>query len=277
MGAAAFAFIFIDDDFDFEEERDSFIRFAQRKELGPSTASLVAAAEERDIPYLRLNKYSLVQFGHGAYQQRIQATTTGKTGNIAVELAGDKEETSSILRDLGLPVPEQRLVRAQTDAVRAATGWNEWQGRTFISQEAWDEFVDAVAEREMVVRSVPRFERDEILKALCVQGIEAVVFDMDGTLIPLERTPNRLQEVHALVAAIEGTRQVLPGVLSSFATTVLVFGSLAFITGGGREVDVTPPTASGGFIADALKVMDAGAEVRFEARTADLVVAGGHR
>jgi cyanophycin synthetase len=107
-------------DWDFADERDSFIRYAQARALGPSTASLVRAAEERDIPWLRLNRYSLVQFGHGRYQQRIQATTTGRTGNIAVELAGDKEETNSILRDLGLPVPEQRLVRRQTDAVRAA-------------------------------------------------------------------------------------------------------------------------------------------------------------
>ncbi len=32
-------------------------------------------------------------------------------------------------------------------------------------------------------------------------------------------------------AAIEGVKQVLPGIMSSFATTLLVFGSLAFITG----------------------------------------------
>ena len=32
--------------------------------------------------------------------------------------------------------------------------------------------------------------------------------DLDGTLIPLERTPTRLQEVHGLVAAIEGTRDL---------------------------------------------------------------------
>ncbi|MEX1334448.1 MAG: alpha-amylase, partial [Candidatus Limnocylindrales bacterium] len=36
-------------------------------------------------------------------------------------------------------------------AVRAATGWNEWKGQTFISAEAWDEFVDALAEREMLL------------------------------------------------------------------------------------------------------------------------------
>ena len=109
-----------DADWDFAEERDRFIRYAQRREFGPSTASLVKAAEERDIPWLRLNRYSLVQFGHGRYQQRIQATTTGRTSNIAVELAGDKEETNEILRDLGLPVPNQIIVRNERDAVRAA-------------------------------------------------------------------------------------------------------------------------------------------------------------
>lgn len=109
-----------DGDWNFEEERDSFIRSAQRRALGPSTASLVAAAEARGIPWLRLNDYSLVQFGHGRHQQRIQATTTGKTSNIAVELAGDKEETNIILAGLGLPVPRQYLVRNESRAVRAA-------------------------------------------------------------------------------------------------------------------------------------------------------------
>ncbi|MEM8983211.1 MAG: cyanophycin synthetase, partial [Pseudomonadota bacterium] len=110
----------LEKDFDFAEDRDSFIRFAQRKELGPSTASLVAAAEARDIPWLRLNDYSLVQFGHGKYQQRIQATITSKTTNIAVEISCDKEDTHNLLNDLGLPVPHQRMVYSPREAVRAA-------------------------------------------------------------------------------------------------------------------------------------------------------------
>jgi len=110
----------IDKDFNYEEERDAFIIFAQRKELGPSTASLVNAAEERGIPSLRLNKYSLVQFGHGAYQQRIQATITSKTPHIAVEISSDKEDTHNLLRDLGLPVPAQRMIYNPREAVRAA-------------------------------------------------------------------------------------------------------------------------------------------------------------
>jgi cyanophycin synthetase len=111
---------FIEDDFSFQEELTDFIRFAQRKELGPSTASIVKAAEERNIPWLRLNEYSLVQFGHGKYQQRIQATITSKTTNIAVEISCDKEDTHNLLRDLGLPLPTQRLVYSAEEAVRAA-------------------------------------------------------------------------------------------------------------------------------------------------------------
>lgn len=107
-------------DWDFAMARDEFIRYAQRRAFGPSTASLVRAAEERDIPWIRLNEQSLVQFGHGRFQQRIQATTTTRTSNIAVELASDKEETNSILRDLGLPVPMQRLVRSSVEAKQAA-------------------------------------------------------------------------------------------------------------------------------------------------------------
>ena len=107
-------------DFDFAEERDEFIRFAQRRALGPSTMSLVRAAEERRIPWIRLNEQSLIQFGHGRYQQRIQATVTSRTSHIAVELASDKEETNRILANLGLPVPRQRLVQSADDAVAAA-------------------------------------------------------------------------------------------------------------------------------------------------------------
>ena len=102
------------------EARDEFIRFAQRRALGPSTASLVRAAESRKIPWLRLNDQSLVQLGHGKYQQRIQATVSGRTPHIAVELASDKEETNKILASLGLPVPRQELVQSESQAVRAA-------------------------------------------------------------------------------------------------------------------------------------------------------------
>lgn len=110
----------IDDDFNFSEELHDFIRMAQRKEFGPSTGSLVSAAEERNIPWLRLNNYSLVQFGHGKYQKRIQATITSETKHIAVEISCDKEDTHNLLNDLGLPVPQQIMIYGERQAVRAA-------------------------------------------------------------------------------------------------------------------------------------------------------------
>ena len=55
---------------------------------------------------------------------------------------------------------------------------------------------------------------------------------MDDAIVIAENVAARLEKGDtAMQAAIEGTRQVLPGVLSSFATTLLVFGSLSFITG----------------------------------------------
>ena len=110
----------VPEDWNWHEARDEFIRFAQRRALGPSTSSLVRAAERADIPWLRLNDQSLVQLGHGKFQQRIQATVTSRTSHIAVELASDKEETNKILATLGLPVPKQELVQSQGQAVRAA-------------------------------------------------------------------------------------------------------------------------------------------------------------
>ena len=110
----------LDDTFDLIARRDAFIRYAQRRALGPSTASIVHAAEQRGIPWLRLNEQSLIQLGYGCHQQRIQATITGRTSHVAVELASDKEETNRILSRLGLPVPKQRLVQTADAAAAAA-------------------------------------------------------------------------------------------------------------------------------------------------------------
>ena len=106
--------------FDYQGELEQLVRLAQRRAFGPSTAALVHAAEDRDIPWIRLNERSLVQLGHGKYQRRIQATVTSETRHTAVEIASDKRLTNQILQDLGLPVPRQTLVWGPEDAVAAA-------------------------------------------------------------------------------------------------------------------------------------------------------------
>ncbi len=110
----------VDADFDFQGGLEALIRGAEKRAFGPSTASLVRAAEARDIPWIRLNAASLVQFGHGQRQRRIQATITSETRHIAVDIASDKELTNKILGDIGLPVPKQDQVYSPEQAVRAA-------------------------------------------------------------------------------------------------------------------------------------------------------------
>jgi cyanophycin synthetase len=105
---------------DFQAHLEDLVRLAQRRAFGPSTAALVRAAEERDIPWIRLNDQSLVQLGHGKFQRRIQATVTSETRHTAVEIASDKRLTNQILSDLGLPVPRQTRVREAAEAVEAA-------------------------------------------------------------------------------------------------------------------------------------------------------------
>src|SRR5215203_579506 len=107
-------------DWSFQEELEDLVRLAQRRAFGPSTGALVRAAEERDIPWIRLNDRSLVQLGHGKFQRRIQATVTSETRHTAVDIASDKRLTNQILSDLGLPVPRQARVRGAEEAVEAA-------------------------------------------------------------------------------------------------------------------------------------------------------------
>ncbi|HQZ82236.1 MAG TPA: cyanophycin synthetase [Pyrinomonadaceae bacterium] len=79
--------------------------------FGPSTGSLVEEAENRDIPFIRLNDQSLVQLGYGINQKRIQATTTANTNMISVDIAGDKAATKKLLGDMGVPVPNGYRIR----------------------------------------------------------------------------------------------------------------------------------------------------------------------
>ncbi|WP_416138483.1 cyanophycin synthetase [Halomonas sp. HK25] len=88
--------------------------------LGPSTASIVAAAERRGIPYTRLSEEnSYIQFGQGHRQQRIQATVTGHTDLIGFGIADDKEWTKQVLGDAGIPVPRGRVCGSFEEALEA--------------------------------------------------------------------------------------------------------------------------------------------------------------
>lgn len=88
--------------------------------LGATTSLIVAAARQKGIPVQRLGSESLVQLGHGSRQRRIQAAQSDQTGTLAEAASTDKHLTKSLLRQVGVPVPEGRPVHDRDDAWNAA-------------------------------------------------------------------------------------------------------------------------------------------------------------
>ena len=90
--------------YDLEPDIQRLRELRELERLGPSTGSIVDEAISRDIPWIRLNKSSLVQLGYGKNQVRFRATMTEKTNSIAVDIAGNKDETKRLLQDAAIPV-----------------------------------------------------------------------------------------------------------------------------------------------------------------------------
>ncbi|MBK7686204.1 MAG: cyanophycin synthetase [Rhodocyclaceae bacterium] len=88
--------------------------------LGPSTGAIVHAAVLHGIPYRRLTQGSLVQFGWGSKQRRIQAAEIDSTSAIAESIAQDKQLTKRLLKAAGASVPTGRPVEDIDDAWAAA-------------------------------------------------------------------------------------------------------------------------------------------------------------
>ena len=96
--------------YNMEEDIQQMRVIRENTRLGPSTGSIVEEAVRRGIPFIRLNKHSLVQLGYGVYQKRIRATIASTTSCIAVDIAGDKEETKNLLAAAEIPVPKGCLL-----------------------------------------------------------------------------------------------------------------------------------------------------------------------
>ncbi|SHN06447.1 cyanophycin synthetase [Duganella sacchari] len=94
---------------------------AERQAIGTSSGAIVRAARRQGIPVARLTpEANMFLLGWGAQQKRLQATITGDTGHIAVEIACDKQLTKTLLQEAGVPVPEGVTVRSVEQAQRAA-------------------------------------------------------------------------------------------------------------------------------------------------------------
>ncbi len=101
-------------DFDVAAAIETLIDLADDYALGPSTACIVSAADDRKIPFIRLNDGNLVQLGYGANQRRIWTAETDLTSAIAEGISRDKDLTKQLLRSCGVPCPKDVWSRMPT-------------------------------------------------------------------------------------------------------------------------------------------------------------------
>lgn len=198
----------VPDGFVFDRARDEFIRYAQRHALGPSTAALVAAAEARRIPWLRLNGSSLIQLGHGRFQSRLQASISGRTPSIAVELASDKEETNRLLGNLGLPVPRQELAHDEDEAVAAAEriGWPVVVKPCDANHGRGISIRLGAAESVRRAFALAREQSDGVLVESFIEGNDYRMLVVDGRLVAVaQRIPGHVvgDGVHTVAELVE--------------------------------------------------------------------------
>ena len=151
--------------------------------LGPSTEAIVKEAERRGIPWTQLSARFLIQLGYGVNQKRMQATMTGNTGILGVELACDKEATKRILAASGAPVPKGTVINFFDDleeAIEYVGGYpivikpsdgNHGRGITIDIRE-WDEAEAAYEAARLISRSiiVERYYAGRDHRVLVVNG-----------------------------------------------------------------------------------------------------------
>ncbi len=153
-----------DQPYDIPADIQRLREIREEERLGPSTGSIVEEAIKRKIPWIRLNRQSLVQLGYGINQRRIQATVASTTSSIAVEIACDKEETKNLLEAASIPVPRGRVVYDEEDLETAVkiigypvvlkpVGGNHGRGAT-INVKDWPTAVEALANAKRISRGV---------------------------------------------------------------------------------------------------------------------------
>ena len=180
-----------DKPFDVAEVVNTLRRKVDRKYLGPSTAAIVNAADDRDIPAIRLlDDGNLVQLGYSAAMRRIWTAETDQTSAIAETISRDKDLTKELISSVGVPVPEGREVDSADDAWDAAedigvpvcvkpTDGNHGRG-VFIDLTTRDEVARAYA--------IAVDEGSGVLVERSIPGIEHRLLVVGGKLVAANRS-----------------------------------------------------------------------------------------
>jgi len=158
--------------------------------LGPSTACIVDAADDRDIPAIRLlNKGNLVQLGYGAKSRRIWTAETDRTSAIAEGISRDKDLTKTLLAACGVPVPEGRMVDSPEDAWEAAQDIGlPVVVKPYDGNHGRGVFIELTRQEE--VESAYRVALEEgsgVIVERCIPGAEHRLLVVGGKLVAANR------------------------------------------------------------------------------------------
>src|SRR4249919_716325 len=152
------------EEYDLTDDIQNMRVIREDTRMGPSTGCIVEEAAKRGIPFIRLNKQSLVQLGYGVNQKRIRATIASTTSNIAVDIACNKDETKMLLEAAEIPVPKGTVIRTEEGLKEAVEKYgyplvikpidgNHGKGNT-TDINSWEVAVKALAAATEYSRSV---------------------------------------------------------------------------------------------------------------------------
>ena len=259
-------------DYPLPERVSELRRLYERNSLGPSTRAIVEAAVKRNIPFMRLDEWNLVQLGYGARSKKIQATIASTTKYLGVNIAGDKDKTKSYLGFHGVPVPKGDVTRHFDEAIEIAEriGWpvvvkplDASQGRGIVTNIRNQEELQIAFEAAKVYRTSVIIEkyipgrdfRLLVINHKFVAAAERVPAHVvgDGTrtiaeLVDLENANPRRGEGHEKVLTrikLDGTTERLLALrgmgLSSVpdAGQIVHLKTTANLSTGGTSVDLT--------------------------------------
>ncbi|RSE97104.1 cyanophycin synthetase [Achromobacter aegrifaciens] len=220
--------------------------------LGPSTGSIVNAATARNIPYRRLTQGSMVQFGWGSKQRRIQAAETDLTSAISESIAQDKDLTKMLLDAAGVPVPMGRTVTTAEEAWAAA---EELGGPVVVKPRDGSQGRGVAVNIESRERVIQAFEvaeeiSSEVIVERYIPGHDFRLLVVGGALVAASRrdppqvTGDGVQPIRQLVDQVNA--DPLRGDGHATSLTKIRFDDIALATlkKQGFEADSVPPSGT---------------------------------
>lgn len=104
-------------EFNLKLELNKLKNIFNKEKLGPSTYSIIKAAQKRNIPFIRIGEKSIFQLGYGKTSKIIGATIGNDTKCISVDIACDKYMTKKILENQCIPTPLGAIINNNMDVL----------------------------------------------------------------------------------------------------------------------------------------------------------------